>query len=285
MKHDSSFKFISLTTIWIWLSFFVLFAFCITIVASFLSQSQGHIFNLPFTLANYQQIFTSVYLKIFLKSVYLALLCTGICLLLGYPFAYFLARMQSQHKDFLLLMLVVPFWTSSLIRSYAIIGIIKTKGLLNSFLLAIGVIHQPLQLLFTDTAVITGLVYNLLPFMILPLYANLEKLDMRLIEAAKDLGADTFTIFKRVILPLSMPGIISGTILVLLPAMTLFYIPDLLGGAKSLLIGNLIEYQFLVAHNWPLGSAVSVILTALMGIMLCAYWFANKGMGQKEFGA
>ena len=172
--------------------------------------------------------------------------------------------------------MIIPFWTSSLIRSYAIVTILKAKGILNSLFIWFGFIHQPLQLLYSGSAVIVGLVYSLLPFMILPLYANIEKLDMRLIDAARDLGATKLTVFRKVVLPLTMPGIIAGIMLVFLPAMSMFYIPDLLGGAKTLLVGNLIENQFLAARNWPMGSTVSIMLTILMGLMLLAYWRSTK---------
>lgn len=276
MKRDNTFKLVTIGSVWLWLSFFVLLSFTMIVIASFLTPSDETIFSLPLTLHNYTEVLSPIYLKIFLKSLYLAALCVFLCLIIGYPFASILAKLNPKYKDLFLLFLMIPFWTSSLIRSYAIIAIIKTKGILNTVLLALGIIHQPLQLLFTNTAVIIGLVYNLLPFMILPLYANIEKLDPKLVEAARDLGANWFTTFRRVTLPLSMPGIISGTILVILPAMTLFYIPDLLGGAKSLLIGNLIEFQFFIAHNWAQGCAVSILLTLFMGIMLLVYYFASQ---------
>lgn len=277
MKTDNLFKFISIGALWAWLTFFVVLSFALIILGSFLTANENTMFSLPLSLANYADILTPIYLKIFLKSLWLACICVICCLVIAYPFAYLLTRRHEKERDLLLMLLIIPFWTSSLIRSYAIMALLKTKGILNTMLLTLGIIHQPLQLLFTNTAVLIALIYNLLPFMILPLYANLEKFDNRLIEAAKDLGANGLMIFKRVILPLSMPGIISGTILVLLPAMTLFYIPDLLGGAKSLLIGNLIEYQFFITHNWAEGCAVSVILTLLMTIMLIAYWRMNHG--------
>lgn len=277
MKRNNTFKLVTISAIWLWLSFFVLLSFCMIVIASFLTPSDQTIFALPFTLHNYMQTLSPIYLKIFLKSFYLAILCVIFCLILAYPFASILAKLNPKYKDFLLLLLMIPFWTSSLVRSYAIIAIIKTKGILNTVLIGLGIIHHPLQLLFTNTAVIIGLLYNLLPFMILPLYANIEKLDPKLVEAARDLGANWLTTFRRVTLPLSMPGIISGTILVMLPAMTLFYIPDLLGGAKSLLIGNLIEYQFFIGHNWAQGCAVSILLTLVMGLMLFVYWRSSKG--------
>jgi len=281
MKRDNTFKLITIGSVWLWLSFFVLLSFSMIFIASFLRSSDETVFTLPLTFHNYLEVLSPIYLKIFLKSLHLALVCVFLCLIIGYPFASILAKLDPKYKDFCLLFLMIPFWTSSLIRSYAIIAIIKTKGILNTVLLSLGIIHHPLQLLFTNAAVTIGLVYNLLPFMILPLYSNIEKLDPQLVEAAKDLGANWLTTFRRVTLPLSMPGIISGTILVLLPAMTLFYIPDLLGGAKSMLIGNLIEYQFFIGHNWPQGCAVSILLTLFMAMMLFAYWYSTKGAQEK----
>jgi spermidine/putrescine transport system permease protein len=283
MKGDNNFRNLSVGLISIWLGIFALFAFLLVLFASFMTPDSNQIFTLHFTLNNYQTLFNSLYALVFVKSFYIAGLCTLFCILLGYPFAYILARKTSRWKELLLLFLIIPFWTSSLIRSYAMVAILKTKGILNTALLALGIIHQPLQLLFTNTAVIIGLVYNLLPFMILPLYANLERFDDRLVEAAKDLGANRFTTFTRVILPMSLPGIISGSILVFLPAMTLFYIPDLLGGAKSLLLGNLIENQFLLTHNWPLGAAISISLTIMMGVMILAYLATSKNKNGGDF--
>lgn len=271
MKHNNTFKRLALISIWAWLSFFVLLAFCLIVWASFFTSNEKTIFSMPLTLLNYQTLFSVMYLHIFLKSLWLAAICVFFCLCLGYPFAYFLTRIPEKNRHFLLILLILPFWTSSLVRTYALMALFKTKGIINASLLSLGLIHAPIQLLFTNTAVMLGLIYNLLPFMILPLYAHLEKFDTKLIEAGRDLGASALTIVFRILLPLSMPGIIAGTILVLLPAMTLFYIPDLLGGAKSLLLGNLIEYQFMIAHNWPSGAAISVLLTILMAFLLLIY--------------
>ena len=172
----------------------------------------------------------------------------------------------------MLLLVVIPSWTSSLIRTYAIMIILKAKGLLNTLLLTLGLIHEPLQLLYSQTAVLVGSVYDLLPFMILPLYTNIEKLNPEYLEAARDLGAHWFTTLIKIILPLTTPGIISGSVLVFLPAMTMFYIPVLLGGAKNILIGNLIEYQFLSANNWPFGTAISTVITLFMCLLIYLYW-------------
>lgn len=276
MKRRNYFKQSSVVIIWFWLALFALIPNLLVFVTSLLEQGDNELIRLQVTLSNYFTLFDPIYLKIFFDSFYIAGICTMICLVVGYPFSYVLARTRSQYKNILLFLVIIPFWTSSLIRTYAIVAILKTNGILNSFLLWLGVIQQPLHLLYTSTAVMVGLVYSLLPFMILPLYANIEKLDLRLLDAARDLGANKIVIFLKIILPLTMPGILAGSMLVFLPAMSMFFIPDILGGSKSLLIGNLIQNQFLAARNWPVGSAVSVALTLMMGLMLLIYWRANK---------
>ncbi len=283
MKNDNTFRNVSVVLIGSWLGIFALLAFLLVVLLSFMKNDTSAIFSWHFTLENYATLFSNLYVIVFAKSFYIAGACTFFCILLGYPFAYILARKVARWKEPLLLFLIIPFWTSSLIRSYAMVAILKTKGVLNNVLIHLGIIHHPLQLLFTNSAVMIGLVYNLLPFMILPLYANLEKFDNRLIEAARDLGAGKIRTFTKIILPLSLPGIVAGSILVFLPAMTLFYIPDLLGGAKALLLGNLIENQFLLTNDWPLGSAISVTLTVIMGIMLFAHWLSSKNREQGDF--
>lgn len=282
MKHDSLFKQFSLSVIWFWLLIFALLPFGLVTIASFLSRNEAHLITLPFTIINYLQLNNSIYIKIFKESFYVAGICTAICLILGYPFAYLIARMQSKFKNLLVLLIIIPFWTSSLIRCYSMITILKPKGLINSVLLWLGVIDKPLSLLFTDTSVMVGLVYNLLPFMILPLLTNIERLDHRLIDAARDLGANRFTTFRKIILPLTLPGILSGCILVFLPAMTIFYIPDLLGGSKSILLGNLIQNQFLIAENWPLGSAISIVFTLLLAVLLLIYWRSTRSSQSRD---
>ena len=277
-----NFKQFSLTTVWIWLFLFAMLPFLLIVAASFLQSSDRHLLQLPITLQNYTELFDPIYLHIFEKSIGIAGLSTLLCLLLGYPFAFMIARVTSQYKNLLLLLVIIPFWTSSLIRSYALIAIIKTKGILNTALLSLGLIDHPLSILFTNTAVIIGLVYNLLPFMILPILSNVERLDTRLIDAAHDLGANRFTIFRKIIIPLTMPGIVAGCILVFLPAMTIFYIPDILGGAKSILLGNLIQNQFLIAQNWPMGSAVSVGLTVLLALLILIYQIINRSDNNKD---
>lgn len=272
----NKFQYFSVGLITTWLCIFGLFSFLVMVVMSFLQHDPDHIALWHFTLQNYEDLFNPIFFKIFLKSFYIAFMVTAACLLLGYPFAYIISRLPERLQNTALLLLLLPFWTSSIVRTYAMMSILKTKGLLNTALLSMGIIHEPLQLLFTNTAVGIGLIYNLLPFMILPIYVNLERFDVSLIEAAKDLGAKYRTIFRKVIIPLSMPGIVGGCTLVFLPAMTLFFVSDLLGGAKALLLGNLIEDQFLMANNWPRGAATSVLLTVIMAIGLLIYWFKSN---------
>ncbi len=282
MKPDSSFKVFSLGINWAWLVIFALLPFCLVCVASFLTHDANHLLRFPTTVFNYLQLNNSIYFRILEQSFYLAGTCTFICLLLGYPFAYAIARIQSRWKNIFILLIVIPFWTSSLIRTYSMISMLKPKGVINTLLMWTGMIDKPIPLLFSDTAVIIGTVYNLLPFMILPLLTNIERLDNQLIDAARDLGANRFTTFRKVILPLTMPGILSGCILVFLPAMTIFYIPDLLGGAKTILLGNLIQNQFLISQNWPLGSAISIVFTLILIVLLLIYWHSTHGKEHRK---
>lgn len=269
--------------VWLWLLIAAVVPFCLIVLASFMSHTKENLLSLPLNLQSYQELINPLYLHILQKSISLALLTTFFCLLLGYPFAYLIARIQNTYKNLLILLIIIPFWTSSLIRSYALIAIIKAKGLLNTLLISVGLIEQPINLLFTNTAVLIGLVYNLLPFMILPIMTQVERLDLRLLDAARDLGANSFTTFRRVIIPLTMPGIIAGSILVFLPAMTLFYIADILGGAKSILLGNLIQNQFFIAENWPRGSAISIMLTIILAALIIIYLLVRRDSKRQEW--
>lgn len=279
---NNTFKRFSLSAVWLWLAFFALAPILLVLWVSFLSHDNTNLFHLPFTLHNYFQLANLAYPRIVFKSIYLAGGTTLLCLLIGYPFAYVIARSNSRYKSILLLLVIVPFWTSSLIRTYAIMVILKAQGIINSLLLWLGIIHQPLQILYSNLAVFIGLTYDFLPFMILPLYASIEKLDETLLEAARDLGAKPARIFVKIVLPLTIPGILAGAILVFLPAMTMFYIPDLLGGAKSMLLGNLIENQFLLVTNWPVGAAVSIALILVMSLLLLIYWRFSKNTDRQD---
>ncbi|MEZ8142454.1 spermidine/putrescine ABC transporter permease PotB [Enterovibrio norvegicus FF-33] len=264
-----------------WLLLFVLIPNLMIIVTSFLTRDDANLIEMTFTLSNYAKLMDPLYAKVVWHSFYMAAIATSLCLLIGYPFAYIIARMPKHMRPFMLFMVIVPFWTNSLIRTYGLKIFLGTRGLLNDGLLTLGIIEKPLRIMYTEYAVMIGLVYILLPFMILPLYSSIEKLDNSYLEAAKDLGASKFQAFVKVILPLTMPGIIAGCLLVLLPALGMFYVSDLLGGAKNLLIGNVIKSQILNVRDWPFGSAASISLTVLMGLMLLAYWRVSKLMNKK----
>lgn len=265
---------------WSWLAVFALVPTFLVLMTSLLVPGDNELVRLQFSIENYWRLFDPNYLRVFFRSIGLASVCTAICLVISYPFSYAIARMPGRYKGILLIFVMIPFWTSSLIRSYAIVAILKTHGLLNSILLMLGVINEPFQLLYTNTATLIGLVYALLPLMILPVYASIEKLDPQIIDAARDLGAQKRQVFFKILLPLTSPGILAGCFLVFLPAMTLFYIPDLLGGAKTLLLGNVIQNQFLTFRNWPLGAAMSITLTLIMGGILWCY--ARRQMGESH---
>lgn len=264
-----------------WLVLFVLIPNLMIIGTSFLTRDEANLIKFAFTFENYTRLLDPLYGKVMLHSFYMAIVATLICLVIGYPFAYIVAKMPEKWRPFMLFLIIVPFWTNSLIRTYGLKIVLGTQGILNQALMSLGLIDAPLRIMFTETAVMIGLVYILLPFMILPLYSAIEKLDGTYIEAACDLGANKFQTLVRVILPLTMPGIIGGCLLVLLPALGMFYIADLLGGAKNLLIGNVIKSQVLNARDWPFGAATSIALTLAMAIMLYAYYRAGKLLNKK----
>ncbi|EGS58141.1 spermidine/putrescine ABC transporter permease PotB [Vibrio cholerae] len=264
-----------------WLVLFVLIPNLMIIGTSFLTRDEANLIKFAFTFENYTRLLDPLYGKVMLHSFYMAIIATLICLVIGYPFAYIVAKMPEKWRPFMLFLIIVPFWTNSLIRTYGLKIVLGTQGILNQALMSLGLIDAPLRIMFTETAVMIGLVYILLPFMILPLYSAIEKLDGTYIEAARDLGANKFQTLVRVILPLTMPGIIGGCLLVLLPALGMFYIADLLGGAKNLLIGNVIKSQVLNARDWPFGAATSIALTLAMAIMLYAYYRAGKLLNKK----
>jgi spermidine/putrescine transport system permease protein len=273
MKHDDLFKWSNIALVSIWLGLFAFIPHLFILLNSFLTPQPGAAGGPSLTLIHYYTaLLNPLYLKVFWRSFQLASLCTVLCLIIAYPFAYFLTRVKHSYKHLLLSLVLIPFWTSSLIRTYAIITLLKTKGILNTALLSIGIISEPLQLLYTNIAVIIGLVYDLLPFMILPLYTNFEKMDRHYINAARDLGASRTMILTRIMIPLTLPGILSGSLLVFLPAMSLFYIPDVLGGAKSLFLGNLIQQQFLTG-SWGLGGALSIML---LGLLMLLLWVGQR---------
>ncbi|MCG6269995.1 spermidine/putrescine ABC transporter permease PotB [Vibrio furnissii] len=270
-----------ITLIVSWLVLFVLIPNLMIVGTSFLTRDEANLIDLTFTLENYARLLDPLYAKVMLHSFYMAIVATILCLIIGYPFAYIVAKMPEKWRPIMLFLVIVPFWTNSLIRTYGLKIVLGTQGILNQALMGIGLIDTPIRLMYTETAVMIGLVYILLPFMILPLYSAIEKLDGTYIEAARDLGANKLQTLTKVILPLTMPGIIGGCLLVLLPALGMFYIADLLGGAKNLLIGNVIKSQVLNARDWPFGAATSIALTMAMAVMLYAYYRAGKLLNKK----
>lgn len=224
-----------------------------------------------FTLDNYARFANPLYLGILVKSLAVALVVTVLTLVIGYPLAWFIAAQPPSGRVSWLLLVMVPFWTSMLIRTYGWIFLLRSNGVVNGLLMQLRIVEEPLNLLHTNGAAVLGLVYMLLPFMVLPIYTSVEKLDPNLIRAAYDLGARPARTFRTVILPLSLPGVMAGSVLVLVPSTGLFFVADLLGGAKTVLIGNLIQRQFTQARDWPFGAAASVILTALTVSLIFLY--------------
>lgn len=251
-----------LSFVYVWLILFGALPIVLITLTSFLSRTPYHFAALPLTFEHYQTLFSPLFLKVFLRSLVIGGGTTLLCLLIAYPMSYFMVK--SKHQSILLLLIIIPFWTSSLVRTYALIAILKMNGLLNLTLQYLHLTEAPISLLYTNTAVIIGLVYTLFPFMVLPLYTQMERFDFRLLDAGRDLGAGRMRLFFHVFLPNTKRGIIAGVTLVFLPAMTLFYIPNILGGARSVLLGNLIQNQFFAAENWPQGAATSVMLTTLL---------------------
>jgi spermidine/putrescine transport system permease protein len=258
---------------WMWM--IVLFAvpLCIVLAYSFLTRGTYGGIQQPWTAENYRRLFDPLYLYIYVRSLIMAAATTTVCLLLGFPAALFIAK-SGRFKNLYLQLVMLPFWTSFLVRTYAWLFLLRDTGLINSALLALGVIHQPLPLLYNNIAVLVGLVYGFLPFMVLPIYAVLERMDPALEEAAADLGARSLDIIFRVVLPLSKPGIVAGSVLVFVPTLGAFLTPDLLGGGQTIMIGNLVQNQFTTARDWAFGSAVSVLLMLL--VMALAYAFLRR---------
>lgn len=272
VRHSKSLQIVSLlspSAAWLFV-FFLLPLVMVLLVSLGKRGAMGGVVY-QWNLANYIRFVDRIYLKISFRSAWIAAASTFLCLLFGYPLAYFVARRPNRRwRNVLLLLVMIPFWTNFLVRTYAWMIILRDKGLINSLLMQTGIITKPLPLLFNQNAVILGLFYGYLPFMVLPLYASIEKLDFSLVEAAQDLGANSFVAFRRVVLPLTMPGIVAGAIITFIPSIGAYVTPDLLGGAKAMMIGNLLQQQFLEVRDWPFGSAVGVILmaTVLLATML-----------------
>lgn len=250
----------------LWLTLFFLAPLGILLVDSVMHRGVYGGVSPGFTTEHYRRFLDPLYLGVAWRTLWVALASTALCLLLGYPVAYVIAR-AGRWRNALLFLVILPFWTSFLVRTYALIVLLRSGGVINSALMGLGVIGAPLELLYTPGAVLVGLVYGYLPFMILPIYASLERLDLDLLDAAEVLGARAPSRFRRVTLPLSLPGVAAGCLLVFIPALGAFLTPDLLGGAKTMMLGNLVQNQFGPARNWPFGAAISF---ALMGVVFVA---------------
>jgi len=264
----------------VWLTLFFLLPLALVLLISFASRGTYGGVEWTFGLGNYLRLFDPLYGQVFLRSLLLAGLTTGLCLVLGFPMAYFIARAPAKWQGIWLLLVMIPFWTNFLVRTYAWMFILRTEGLLNAGLLWLGLIDQPLEILYTDTAVLIGLVYSYLPFMVFPLYAAIERLDRSLVEAAWDLYASGWAVLRRVVWPLTKPGVIAGCILVFIPSVGAFITPDLLGGARSMMVGNLIQHEYLVARDWPFGSAVAFVLMGVVMLGVMAYFRVERADGR-----
>ncbi len=258
-----------------WIILFTILPLLIIVLFSFTEKTEMGSIKMVFTLENYHKFFQPLYLNVLKRSVILAVVSTVMCLIVGYPMAYIMSRAPRKKRNLMATLFVLPLWTNFLLRTYAWMGLLREQGLINEFLKAIGLIERPLQLLYNNGAVVMGMVYNFLPFMVLPIYSVLVKLDDSLLEAAQDLGANDVKVFRKVIFPLSLPGVATGIYMVFMPAVSTFVLSDLLGGSHTILLGNLIENQFRNARNWQFGSAISVIM--LLFIVVTMGYFAKDG--------
>lgn len=264
----------------IWVSIIPLYIFTLIFVAgplvymialSFMTRAEVFGVVGEFTLDNYKKIFEPIYLKTFAESLKLAFTSTILIILLGYPYGYFMAKLSSVWKKRMMALLMIPFWTSALIRLYGWIIIFRSNGVLDSVLMGLGITKDPLKLLYTYPAVVVGMVYALLPFMILSVYSSAEKMDWSLVEAARDLGASPMKAFLTVTLKLTLPGLLSGVVLTFVPSMGLFFIADILGGNKVVLVGSIIQEQLTKGRNWPFAAALSVVLMIMTSLIIGIY--------------
>lgn len=263
-----------------WTALFCLVPMAVILLVSVATRGTYGGIVWDFSLENYRDLLHVLYGRIFGQSLLLAALTTILCLAMGFPMAYYIARLTPRRQALWLVLIMIPFWTNFLVRTYAWIFILRTEGLLNTVLLKLGLISAPIEILYSNTAVVLGLVYGYLPFMVLPLFAAIERVDRTLIEAAWDLYADRWSVFWRVLVPLAKPGIVAGCVLVFIPSLGAFITPDLLGGARSMMVGNLIQHEYLIARDWPLGSALSMVLMALVTGVMVWYFRAQSAAGR-----
>lgn len=288
-KNFQLFGLLSPGALWIFLFFNL--PILIVLFISFVERGRAGGIKIPpvYTLDNYTQLFNAcatefagpecnpfLYLGIFGHSVRIALIVTFWCIVLGYPLSYFIARQKPIWRDALMILVIIPFWTNFLVRTYALKQVLATEGLINTFLMNLHLINQPLDLMFNEFAVVVGLIYGYLPFAVLPMYASIEKFDHTLMEAAADLGASPRRAFWRVMLPMTLPGVFAALVLVFVPVVGAFITPDIMGGGKVEMIGTLINRQFGVARNWPFGSAMSLMLMLLVLIGVIFYFRSSS---------
>jgi len=276
-------KFI-ISPIVLWLLFFVLVPLVFVFGYAFMTNGLYGQIEYTFTLDNIKNVFDPLYIKVFWTTLWMAILTTILTLVVGYPYAYTIRVVSERWQRALLLLITIPFWINFLVRSYALIILLRSKGLINSLLLHLGIIKEPLQLLYNTPSVIWGMVYTLLPFMVLPIFVAIEQLDQRKIEAANDLGATPFKTFIYITLPLTMRGIFAGSVLVFVASFGMYIVSDVMGGSKVALIGNVIQNQFLSARNWPFGSALSLFLVIITIILIGLYYLATRRIGSESGG-
>ena len=266
----------------LWMGLLFVVPLSLVLVISFAERGTYGGIVWTISVTNYLDLLHPLYARILGQSILLAAVTTLLCLIMGFPLAYYIARAAPRRQGVLLLLVMIPFWTNFLVRTYAWMFILRTEGLLNTLLLKLGVIAAPIELLYSNTAVVIGLVYGYLPFMVLPLYVALERVDRTLVEAAWDLYATRWAMLWRIIVPLARPGIMAGCLLVCIPSLGAFLTPDLLGGARSMMIGNLIQHEFLVARDWPLGAAISCLLMLFVVGMMSWSLHAAKPLSRQE---
>ncbi|HDR4911415.1 TPA: spermidine/putrescine ABC transporter permease PotB [Bacillus cereus] len=276
-------KLLALPTV-AWLLIFFLIPLLFVLGFAFMQRGAYGTVEMQFTLENISRVFDPLYLGTLWETVKIAVITTVICLLIGYPFAYTITIVDRKYRSILLLLATIPFWINFLVRSYAWIVILRSQGLVNTLLLKLGIISEPLNLLYNTPSVILGMVYSLLPFMILPVYAAIEQLDKRKLEAAYDLGATPIKAFWNITVPMTMSGIATGSILVFVSSIGMFVVSDVMGGSKVALIGNVIQNQFLGARDWPFGSALSIIVVLFSVLLIYLYYRATKVYKYNENG-
>jgi len=271
MKNNKFLKLITVSPVVIYTFLLIMLPLIYILVISFFESDNYGGMNITFTLNNYFMLFDMVYIKIFLKSFLIGAITTFICILISYPFALSLRKQSANSQKILIWLVMIPFITNSLIRTYGWIVLLRKEGVINSFLKTFNIIQESVSFMYNDFGIIVGLVYTLLPFMILPIYSALSKISNSVIEASYDLGASKIKTFFKVILPETVSGVFSGSLMVFIPAIGYFFIADILGGGKSMIIGNLIKNQFLTARNWPFGAAISIFLIIITLLLVQIY--------------